>query len=200
MRTLGLTEGIPVTEPRHNRYQGEVNPGTTGINEHAEDHDKSENTASKKWQVEEIKKILRKTKTGARLLGQLPPKVSFGVLKSKEADKHAEYNSTQQTIFIRGDLTSLQAAPLAAHEILHAYQYINEGRPEGQTREFKIADQVAMEVEAKNAGLDVYEELGKPGVPYPYKEESERRKQDPLQFEFDLRQTYQKKYSAPSSK
>ena len=55
-------------------------------------------------------------------------------------------------------------------------------------------DKIEMEVEAKNAGLDVYDQMGKPDTPYNYKAESKFRSSDPDAYNKAVRDQYKKYY------
>ena len=90
--------------------------------------------------------------------------------------------------FLHPPLTSLEAAPTAAHEAVHADQVVNHNRPRDGN------DKVDMEVEAKNAGLDVYEQMGKPAVPDGYGDESAFRGRDRAGYNEAVRNTYRKLY------
>lgn len=63
-----------------------------------------------------------------------------------------------------------------------------EGRPKNKL------DLIEMEVEAKNHGLNVYDQMGQPSLPYNYKSESDFRKRDKAGYEKRVRETYKKLY------
>jgi hypothetical protein len=143
-----------------------------------------------KWSEEEIKAEWKKTKTGKRILANLPSTTKFKAYVAKAGDTtNARYSPSENTIYIPSHYTSKEASPTAAHEAVHADQHMNQKRPKSKM------DLVEMEVEAKNSGLDVYEEMGKPPVPYSYADESEFRARDPEGYNEQVRRVYRKLYN-----
>jgi hypothetical protein len=138
-----------------------------------------------KWTVAELKAEWQKTARGREILANLPPDTKFMAYEKRPGDQeNAYYDPNDKTIYIPASYTSAEAAPTAAHEAVHADQHINHGRPTD------FADKIEMEVEAKNAGLDVYDQLGQPALPYNYKTESDARAADQAAYDAWVRQIY----------
>jgi hypothetical protein len=105
--------------------------------------------------------------------------------------RNAFYRHSEKAIYIPSSYTSTEAAPTAGHEAVHADQRGNHGRPKDGN------DRLEMEVEAKNAGLDVYEQMGRPALPYNYEKEADFRKKDPAAYDELVRSHYRKRYGIP---
>jgi hypothetical protein len=128
---------------------------------------------------------------GKEILRDLPATTKFKSYESQPGSKTvAYYNTREDTIYIPASYTSLQAAPTAAHEAIHAIQEKTEPRA-GKVR------MVEQEVEAKHAGLDVYEQLGRPAVPYQAEAESRFREGDRAKYEELVRRHYRGVYHVP---
>lgn len=142
-----------------------------------------------KWTKEEIIAEWKKTARGTEILKALPGDTKFVPYKRGPGDnRNAYYSPGENAIYIPEDYTSAEAAPTAAHEAVHADQCMNHGRPKSDL------DKLEMEVEAKNAGLDVYEQLGKPTLPYNYEKERAIRAKDQKVYDNLIRDTYRKAY------
>jgi uncharacterized Zn-binding protein involved in type VI secretion len=142
-----------------------------------------------KWSEAEIKAEWAKTKSGKEVLDKLPPSTKFKSYKPKGGEKaNAKYSPKEDAILIPEHYTSKQAAPTAAHEATHADQVVN--RKLGK----KKSEIIEMEVEAKNKGLDVYDEMGKPDTPYDYTSESKMRAKDQAKYDEAVREKYKKHY------
>ena len=160
----------------------------------SEDADKSAPAAgggagAPKWTEADIKAEWAKTERGKEILKNLPPDTKFKAYEKKAGEeRNAFYRHSEKTIYIPSSYTSAEAAPTAGHEAVHADQRGNHGRPKND------ADRLEMEVEAKNAGLDVYEQMGRPALPYDYQSEADMRKKDPKAYDDLVRETYRKHY------
>ena len=142
-----------------------------------------------KWTKEDIIAEWKKSEKGKEILSKLPPDTEFKSYKKKPGEsRNAYYSMKENAIYIPEEYTSVEAAPTAAHEAVHADQVVNGKRPKSNT------DLVEMEVEAKNAGLQVYEDLGRPSVPYNYKDEADMRKKNPKAYDELVRKHYKKLY------
>ncbi|HEX8336023.1 MAG TPA: hypothetical protein VF621_04795, partial [Pyrinomonadaceae bacterium] len=143
--------------------------------------------SEQKWSEEGIKDEWRKTKAGKSVLAKLPKDTKFKAYEKKAGDsKNAYYRPKENAIYIPGSYTSAEAAPTAGHEALHAYQSVTQGRPKGKS------DLIEMEVEAKNLGLDIYGQMGKPSLPYNYKDEYAFRERDAKGYDAAVRKAYKK--------
>ncbi len=151
-----------------------------------------EGNSTPNWSEKEIKEEWAKTEEGKKVMKELPPDTKFaGFDKKPGASANASYDPETNTINIPNQYTSKEAAPTAAHEATHAHQSITQGRPDGQ------ADLLNMEVEAKKTGLTVYEEMGRPKLPYNYEAEANFFKKDPVGYENKVREVYAKLYKIP---
>jgi len=149
----------------------------------------SERAPSAKWTADEIKAEWQKTKAGKAVIKNFPPSTQFKGYSRKSGDtRNAYYVPKENTIYIPNEYTSLQAAPTAGHEAVHADQFVNHKRPKDKN------DMIEMEVEAKNAGLDIYDQMKKPATPYDYARESEFRERNPEGYNKAVRATYRKLY------
>jgi hypothetical protein len=148
--------------------------------------------AAPKWSVADIKAEWAKTARGKEILKNLPASTKFEAYEKPPGDKtNAYYDPKTNTVYIPASYTSAEAAPTAGHESVHADQVVNHGRPKDN------ADLIEMEVEAKNAGLDVYDQMGKPALPYNYKSESDFRAKDQAAYDAAVRAHYKKQYGVP---
>lgn len=146
-------------------------------------------TPAPKWTEAEIKAEWKKTEAGTAILKNLPASTQFkSYVRPPGDNRNAYYSPKENTIYIPSDYTSVQAAPTAGHEAVHADQVVNHKRPKDPN------DKIEMEVEAKNAGLDVYDQMGKPDTPYNYKAESKFRSSDPDGYNKAVRDQYKKHY------
>lgn len=148
--------------------------------------------AKPKWSEEEIKAQWQKTAAGKSVLSKLPASTAFKAYTKKAGDSmNAYYKPGENAIYIPDSYTSIQAAPTAGHEALHAYQSVTQGRPKNGN------DKIEMEVEAKNLGLDIYGQMGKPALPYNYKDEYAFRERDAKGYDAAVRKAYKKLYNVP---
>lgn len=146
--------------------------------------------ASQKWSEAEIRAEWAKTEAGKKILAKLPASTKFKSYKKKPGEnRNAYYSPSENAIYVPSSYTSREAAPTAGHEAVHADQSVNQNRPTDDN------DKIEMEVEAKNAGLDVYDQMGKPSTPYDYKSESEFRGRDSTGYNDAVKKTYKKLYN-----
>jgi hypothetical protein len=179
---------LSLTDSKFEPGEKKVTPKTEVKMPHASK--KEETKVSQKWTEDEIKAEWKKTEAGKKIIEKLPSSTKFKSYTRKPGDKrNAYYSPKDNTIYIPNDYNSREAAPTAAHEVVHADQVINKGRPKDSM------DKIKMEVEAKNAGLNVYDQMGKPSLPYNYKSESEFRERDPEGYNEAVRKAYKKRYS-----
>lgn len=144
---------------------------------------------TQKWSEAAIKAEWSKTARGKEILKNLPKETTFKAYEKKAGDiRVAHYERATRTIYIPSSYSSKEAAPTAAHEAVHADQHLNHFRPLNQP------DVIAMEVEAKHAGLDVWEQMGRPKVPYNHEGEADLRKRDPKAYDDLVREAYKKTY------
>jgi hypothetical protein len=148
--------------------------------------------AGEAWSEEGIKAQWKNTAAGKDVLSKLPSSTKFQAYAKKAGDNmNAYYQPGENTIYIPDCYTSIQAAPTAGHEALHAYQSVVQGRPKDGN------DKIEMEVEAKNLGLNIYGQMGKPDLPYNYKDEYAFRERDAKGYETAVRNSYKKLYNVP---
>jgi hypothetical protein len=156
--------------------------------EKAADHRAAGGGGPQKWSKAEIKAELRKTARGMEILTNMPPGIDFKAFERKPGDERGGYfNRAERTIYIPSSFSSKEAAPAADHEAVHADQTLNQLRPRDEL------DRLEMEVEAKNAGLDVWEQMGRPERSYE-QGEADWRKRDPKGYEDAVREHYKKHY------
>jgi len=91
-------------------------------------------------------------------------------------------SARKRVILIPTSYSSVEAAPTVAHEATHAYQWSAHGEP----RDLEAL--IERDVEARNAGLDVYEQMGRPALPYNYAREADERAKDPVAYDQSVRE------------
>jgi len=146
--------------------------------------------AQPRWTEAGIRAELEKTPKGREILSHLPAGVQFRPWVRQPADKAlALYKRTERVILIPTSYSSVEAAPTVAHEATHAYQWSAHGEP----RDLEAL--IERDVEARNAGLDVYEQMGRPALPYNYAREADERAKDPVAYDQSVREWYREVYS-----
>jgi uncharacterized Zn-binding protein involved in type VI secretion len=145
-------------------------------------------STGQKWTADEIKQEWQKTERGKQILQSLPKSTQFKAYKKSPGESRNAYYRPD-AIYIPDEYTSVEAAPTAAHEAVHADQVQNHKRP------VDANDKIEMEVEAKNAGLDVYEQMNRPPTPYNYKAEADFRKSNQDAYNEAVRKLYRKNYN-----
>ncbi len=141
------------------------------------------------WSHVEILALLAQTPTGMKVLQNVPPDVSFTSREMKGSN--GAYSGKTNTVYLPPGISSKDAAPIVAHELTHADQRQNHGRPAD------LNDHCLMEVEANNVGVNVFEEMGgaEAGVQTPgYARRSQIRKADPEKFNEATRSRYEDHY------
>ncbi len=142
-----------------------------------------------RWSEGELRRELARTTTGRTILKNLPASTKFRAYTITVGDdRNAYYKPRENAIYVPSHYSSVEATPTASHEAIHADQYVNHGRPKDRN------DLIEMEVEAKNKGLDVYEEMGRPRVPYGYEIESAARSRSRKAYENEVRELYKRHY------
>lgn len=143
---------------------------------------------AQQWKAEEVVGHMLKSKTARAIIEKRPPGVAIVCDPNRPEDSRGAYNRKRNVIRLAPDLSSAAAAPIVAHELLHAHQQQVQGRPTS------FEDLLDMEVEAKNAGLDTYEELGFPPTD-GYEDEWEFRREDQQAYDHAVREMYREAYT-----
>jgi len=128
------------------------------------DKNRNKKFKNSKWNFREVETILSSTPIGKKLLEMLPSDILIKPWSSPQAKGTlAKYDNEFNTIYLDPNKSSLDVAPLLAHEIVHSIQDdYRENSGEVRTNDSILDDEVA----AKKAEYQSWSELGKPETKY----------------------------------
>jgi len=147
---------------------------------HNEEADPNAPKRHKEWKPKEILNLINRSDTGTQITTNMPTDVVVKPMFGKPPP-HVKYSPSKNVIYVAKGISSEQAAPLVAKFLVLSDQIHNRGRP------YDAADRIQMEVDAKNAQLDVWAGAGRTPNPKLEKQYEERLK-DPAAFEESYRE------------